>query len=94
MDEALTDEETRSLRAATEIPVGYPLLEIIRHAKTHDVDRIVLGTHGRGAIEHICRGAFVTASRWWICGLEMLALGALVAAVAYATGAGIASVIQ
>ncbi len=34
--------------------------------------------------------SFVTASRWWVSGLEMLGLGALVAAVAYATGAGIA----
>jgi VIT1/CCC1 family predicted Fe2+/Mn2+ transporter len=34
----------------------------------------------------------VTASRWWVSGLEMLALGAVVAAVAYGTGAAIASV--
>ncbi len=38
--------------------------------------------------------SFVTASRWWVSGLEMLVLGALVAAVAYATGAGIASVVD
>ena len=30
--------------------------------------------------------SLVTASRWWVSGLEMLGLGALVAAVAYATG--------
>jgi VIT1/CCC1 family predicted Fe2+/Mn2+ transporter len=34
--------------------------------------------------------SLVTASRWWVSGLEMLALGAVVAAVAYGTGAGIA----
>ena len=34
--------------------------------------------------------SLVTASRWWISGLEMLALGAVVAAVAYLTGAVIA----
>ena len=34
--------------------------------------------------------SLVTASRWWISGLEMLGLGALVAAVAYATGAWVA----
>ncbi len=32
----------------------------------------------------------VTASRWWVSGLEMLALGTVVAAVAYGTGATIA----
>lgn len=34
----------------------------------------------------------VTASRWWVSGLEMLTLGVVVAAVAYGTGAAIASV--
>ena len=38
--------------------------------------------------------SLVTASRWWISGLEMLGLGVLVAVVAYATGAGIALFIQ
>jgi VIT1/CCC1 family predicted Fe2+/Mn2+ transporter len=32
----------------------------------------------------------VTASRWWVSGLEMLALGTVVAAVAHGTGATIA----
>ena len=36
----------------------------------------------------------VTTGRWWASGLEMLGLGALVAVVAYATGAGIASVVH
>lgn len=38
--------------------------------------------------------SLVTASRWWASGLEMLVLGAIVAAVAYGTGAGIAWVIE
>ena len=37
--------------------------------------------------------SLVTASRWWISGVEVLGLGALVAAVAYATGAGIACLV-
>ena len=36
----------------------------------------------------------VTASRWWVSGLEMLTLGAAVAAVAYGTGAAIARVVE
>ncbi len=38
--------------------------------------------------------SLVTASRWWVSGLEMLGLGILVATVAYTTGAGIALFIQ
>ena len=38
--------------------------------------------------------SLVTASRWWISGMEMLGLGVLVAVVAYATGAGIALFVQ
>ncbi len=38
--------------------------------------------------------SLVTASRWWTSGLEMLGLGALVAVVAYATGAGVALFLQ
>ena len=37
--------------------------------------------------------ALVTASRWWVSGLEMLGLGLLVAGVAYVTGAGIAALV-
>ena len=37
--------------------------------------------------------SLVTASRWWISGLEMLGLGVLVAGVAYTTGAWIAHLI-
>ncbi len=38
--------------------------------------------------------SLVTASRWWVSGLEMLALGVLVAGVAYGTGAGIAAIVH
>ena len=38
--------------------------------------------------------SLVTASRWWVSGLEMLGLGVMVAVVAYATGAGIAAVVN
>ena len=57
LDESLTEDERRSLRAVAETRVGYPFLEIIRYAQTHDVDLIVLGTHGRGAIEHMLLGS-------------------------------------
>ena len=38
--------------------------------------------------------SLVTASRWWVSGLEMLGLGVIVAVVAYGTGAGIAAIVH
>jgi VIT1/CCC1 family predicted Fe2+/Mn2+ transporter len=37
--------------------------------------------------------ALVTVDRWWSAGLEMLALGVVVAAAAYASGAGVAALV-
>jgi VIT1/CCC1 family predicted Fe2+/Mn2+ transporter len=37
--------------------------------------------------------ALVTVDRWWLAGLEMLVLGALVAAAAYGSGAAVAGLI-
>jgi len=36
---------------------GPPFLEIIRYAKQHDVDLIVMGTHGRSALVHALMGS-------------------------------------
>jgi VIT1/CCC1 family predicted Fe2+/Mn2+ transporter len=38
--------------------------------------------------------ALVTVDRWWIAGLEMLGLGAVVAAAAYGAGAAAAALVQ
>ena len=37
--------------------VGRPFLEIIRYAKEHQIDLIVLGTHGRGVLSHVLIGS-------------------------------------
>lgn len=57
LGEMLTDDEREALHAVVETRVGHPFLEIIRYAKSHDVDLIVLGTHGRGAVEHMLLGS-------------------------------------
>jgi universal stress protein A len=36
---------------------GPPFLEIIRYAKEHDIDLIVLGTHGRSGLAHMLLGS-------------------------------------
>ncbi len=40
---------------------GAPFVEIVRYAREHDIDLIVMGTHGRGAITHMLMGS--TAER-------------------------------
>lgn len=37
--------------------VGKPFLEIIKYAKEHNIDLIVMATHGRGAMAHILMGS-------------------------------------
>lgn len=53
----LTDGERTAFRAETALLAGNPFLEIIRYAKTHGVDLIVMGTHGRGPIAHMLLGS-------------------------------------
>jgi nucleotide-binding universal stress UspA family protein len=53
----LTDAERQTFRAETALLAGNPFLEIIRYAKTHSIDLIVMGTHGRGPIAHMLLGS-------------------------------------
>jgi nucleotide-binding universal stress UspA family protein len=53
----LTDGERTELRAETALLAGNPFLEIVRYAKAHNIDLIVMGTHGRGPIAHMLLGS-------------------------------------
>jgi nucleotide-binding universal stress UspA family protein len=53
--QSLPPEERAGVTIAT--PVGTPFQEIIQYAKNHHVDLIVMGTHGRGALEHFVLGS-------------------------------------
>ena len=56
--EALLNEGDREkFRAEVALLAGNPFLEIIRYAKAHEVDLIVMGTHGRGPIAHMLLGS-------------------------------------
>jgi nucleotide-binding universal stress UspA family protein len=45
------------LAVARAVLMGTPFLEIVRYAKDHDIDLIVVGTHGRGAVAHMLMGS-------------------------------------
>ena len=51
VSELAADRVTRVTR------VGQPYKEIIRYASDNQIDLIVMGTHGRGAIEHMLLGS-------------------------------------
>jgi universal stress protein A len=53
----LTEEDRRTYRVETALLAGNPFLEIIRYAKAHDINLIVMGTHGRGPIAHMLLGS-------------------------------------
>jgi len=47
--------------AARVIQIGTPFVEIVRYARQHDIDLIVMGTHGRTGLSHALVGS--TAER-------------------------------
>ncbi len=59
LERCLTPAEREMYHATLVIRVGLPWAEIVGYAKEQEVDLIVLGTHGRGAIAHLLLGSVV-----------------------------------
>jgi nucleotide-binding universal stress UspA family protein len=57
MGKLLTDAEQRLFRAQVVTAAGSPFVEIVRYAKSHEIDLIVIGTHGRGPVAHMLLGS-------------------------------------
>ncbi len=49
--------EREALGARLLLLSGSPFLEIVRYARTHQIDLIVMGTHGRGPVAHMLLGS-------------------------------------
>jgi nucleotide-binding universal stress UspA family protein len=49
----------KNILAATDFTVtaGSPAAAIVEYATGHDIDLLVLGTHGRGALSHLLMGS-------------------------------------
>ncbi len=50
-------DEEAALRVRTAVEVGTPFVGIVRYARAHDIDLNVMGTHGRGAVQHLLLGS-------------------------------------
>lgn len=50
-------DSTADLTVKRHAKHGHPFVEIVRYAKDNEVDLIIIGTHGRGAIAHMLLGS-------------------------------------
>ncbi len=57
LEATLTSDERERLKAQFVVLQGSPFLEIVRYAKSQEIDLIVMGTHGRGPIAHMLLGS-------------------------------------
>jgi len=58
LDRRITADEMRALKVVPALESAInPAAAIVDYAKTHEIDLIVVGTHGRGAMQHLLMGS-------------------------------------
>ena len=57
LDEILADAGVKNLEVHRALRLGEPFVEIVAYARNNAVDLIVMGTHGRGPIQHLLLGS-------------------------------------
>ena len=57
LEESLTEAERKTHNVTLVTVEGAPFSQIVEYAKTHPVDLIVMGTHGRGTLAHAILGS-------------------------------------
>jgi nucleotide-binding universal stress UspA family protein len=57
LKERLRPSDVTELRATSESIIGTPAGSIVEYAAGHDIDLIVMGTHGRGGMAHLLMGS-------------------------------------
>lgn len=57
LNERLPEDERTYFNGTTAIATGLTANAIVDYARTHEIDLIVIGTHGRGGIAHLLLGS-------------------------------------
>ncbi|HVC20230.1 MAG TPA: universal stress protein [Vicinamibacterales bacterium] len=57
LDRVVPAAERGTLALSCDVRTGSPFVEIVQFAREQDIDLIVLGTHGRGAVAHMFLGS-------------------------------------
>ena len=55
--EQLRTSDARDVGATTDAVIGTPAWTIVEYAGSHDIDLIIMGTHGRGGMSHLFMGS-------------------------------------
>lgn len=57
LTDRLRPSDLTELHATAEAIIGIPSGSIVEYAEGHDIDLIVMGTHGRGGMSHLLMGS-------------------------------------